>query len=85
MIFGRTFEEEQAIEQKWRERHLNKWVKKFAWFPKQLSDGRLIWLATFYLKHHLYRSDNTGEIKLHDCSGSTTLTLGSNDVLAEEE
>lgn len=47
MIFGKTLEAKLAEEQRNIQANING-VKKFAFTPKKLKDGRTIWLSFYY-------------------------------------
>ena len=43
-------------------RLIRKWEKKFAFFPRRMNDGKLIWLKPYYSKYKIITSidSNTG-------------------------
>lgn len=51
MIFGKTYKEQREREQALWKSWYEKWPRKFLWFPRQLSDGRVAWLTFVYVEH----------------------------------
>ncbi len=51
MIFGKTYQQQRDWEQAQRKQWYEKWPRKFLWFPRWLSDGRLGWLRFVYVEH----------------------------------
>ena len=51
MIFGRTAIEKDILRREEIQRKLNG-KKRFAFWPKQLEDGRWVWMQTYYAYYH---------------------------------
>lgn len=66
MIFGKTFLEKQQSKQEYLKHIKNNGIKKFAWLPKTLKDGRKIWLQKYYVFYMILKSQYNDEYILWD-------------------
>lgn len=45
MIFGTTYKQDAAVEQLFLKiEYEHPYEKRFAWIPRQINDGRMVWL-----------------------------------------
>lgn len=51
MIYGKTFEEQELIDQEIIKNKING-IKRFAWFPVSLKTGKMLWLQYYYRYYH---------------------------------
>lgn len=48
MIYGKSFEEKDKSKQEWLKNVKENGIKKFAWLPVTLTNGKKVWLEYYY-------------------------------------
>ena len=56
MIFGKTHDEKRAAEQEYLKKLKKEGVKKFAWRPVTLRNGKKVWFETYYVFYDIYEN-----------------------------
>ena len=81
MIYGMNNEQRREYNRRW-EAEWARGVKRFAWFPERLHDGRMIWLETYYAYYAAYY-DSDSTIRLYAGDEVVARTKNHDPVLAE--
>ena len=73
MVYGKTYIERRKEKQKYFENIRVNGIKKFAWKPVQLNDGKKVWLEKYFIFYNFGRN-HLNELYMWSGTGIKFLT-----------